>query len=134
MKERPNNAMRENIRQFIIYLFVGACATIVEWATFYALSHLLHMHYVPATTIAFILSTFANWLIGKWLLFRQTQNIWNELAKIYATSIAGLLMNLLIMWLFIDWIGIQEMLSKIVATGIVFFWNFLVRKRLIYKV
>lgn len=126
--------MKENIRQFAIYLFVGALATVVEWGAFYLLRHPIYMHYMLATTIAFIISTFANWIIGKWLLFREKQNLLKELAKIYVTSIAGLLMNLLIMWVAIDLIGIQDMLAKIIATGIVFFWNFLVRKLLIYKI
>lgn len=126
--------MKENIRQFVIYLFVGALATVVEWVAFYLLRHPIYMHYMLATTIAFIISTFANWIIGKWLLFREKQNLLKELAKIYVTSIAGLLMNLLIMWIAIDLIGIQDMLAKIIATGIVFFWNFLVRKLLIYKI
>lgn len=135
MREKQTNAMKENIRQLIIYLFVGGCATIVEWSVFYVLRHPIHMHYMLATAIAFILSTFANWIVGKWLLFQQKQNkIWKELIKIYATSAAGLLMNLLIMWIAIDLIGIQDMIAKIIATGIVFFWNFLVRKLLIYKI
>lgn len=134
MNEKTNPGMNENIRQFVIYLFVGACATIVEWVVFYVLRHPIYIHYMLATTIAFILSTFANWLIGKWLLFRQKQNVWKELMKIYATSAAGLLMNLLIMWIAIDLIGIQDMIAKIIATGMVFFWNFLVRKLLIYKI
>ena len=134
MNEKNNPGMNENIRQFVIYLFVGACATIVEWVVFYVLRHPIYIHYMLATTIAFILSTFANWLIGKWLLFRQKQNIWKELIKIYATSAAGLLMNLLIMWIAIDLIGIQDMIAKIIATGMVFFWNFLVRKLFIYKI
>ena len=134
MNEKNNPGMNENIRQFVIYLFVGACATIVEWVVFYVLRHPIYIHYMLATTIAFILSTFANWLIGKWLLFRQKQNLWKELIKIYATSAAGLLMNLLIMWIAIDLIGIQDMIAKIIATGMVFFWNFLVRKLFIYKI
>lgn len=134
MKERLNSTMKENIRQFAIYLFVGACATAVEWVAFYLLRHSIYMHYMLATTIAFIISTFANWIIGKWLLFHEKQNIIKELAKIYITSVVGLLMNLLIMWVAIDLIGIQDMLAKIIATGVVFFWNFLVRKLLIYKI
>lgn len=134
MGEKQANTMKETIGQLIRYLFVGACATVVEWAVFYVLMHSSGMHYMPATSIAFILSTFANWIIGKWLLFRQKQNIWKELLKIYATSVAGLLMNLLIMWIAVDLLAIQEMAAKIIATGIVFFWNFLVRKLVIYKV
>jgi len=42
-------------------------------------------------------------------------------------------MNLAIMWIAVEQFGVQEMIAKIIATGIVFFWNFFVRKLLIYK-
>ena len=39
-----------------------------------------------------------------------------------------------IMFSTVEKIGLAEMLSKIIATGIVFAWNFLIRKLVIYKV
>ena len=84
--------------------------------------------------MAFAISTFANWLAGKLILFKEWGNTMSELAKIYATSIAGLLFNLILMWIMVEALGLQEMLSKIIATGIVFMWNFLIRKLVIYKI
>ncbi len=123
------------IKQFLIYVVVGGFATIVEWVCFWLLNGVLHLHYVPATCLAFVVSTFANWLAGRMLLFKDTDtDIVKELAQIYATSIAGLLMNLAIMWVAVEVACLGAMVAKILATGIVFFWNFLVRKLLIYKV
>ncbi len=123
------------IRQFLLYVVVGAIATVVEWVCFWVLNNALHLHYVPATCLAFVVSTFANWLAGRLLLFKETdKSLGAELVQIYATSIAGLLMNLAIMWVAVEHVGLDAMIAKIVATGIVFFWNFLVRKLLIYKV
>ena len=59
---------------------------------------------------------------------------------IYATSVIGLLLNWLIMWFAIDCLRMlglpsaPEMLAKIIATGVVFFWNFIIRKLVIYKI
>jgi putative flippase GtrA len=130
----------ENVRQFLIYLVVGALATLVEWGVFYALDYLQIMYYLLAVTIAYVISTFANWLFGKLLLFHEKQNLWRELGKIYATSVIGLLLNWLIMWFFVDCFqmlglpSVSEMLAKIIATGVVFFWNFIIRKLVIYKI
>ncbi len=126
--------IKEDFRQLVLYVIVGGLATVVEWAAFYIFNDVLSINYMIATALAFILSTFANWAFGKLILFKEKQNVFKELAKIYLTSIAGLLMNLLIMWVAVDLIGINEMVSKILATGIVFFWNFFIRKFLIYKV
>lgn len=121
--------------QFFIYFIVGGLATIVEWVAFYVLNSLFAVHYAFATTLAFILSTAANWLFGRLILFRDSkQNTAKELVKIYMVSIIGLLMNIAIMFVAIEKLGIQDMIAKIIATGIVFIWNFLIRKLVIYKV
>lgn len=125
---------KATIKQLMLYLIVGAGATVVEWACFYVLNDTLKMHYSIATALAFIVSTFANWLLGRWIMFKKTgQGVVKELLQIYAASVVGLLMNLAIMWLAIDVLKINNMISKIIATGIVFIWNFLIRKLLIYK-
>lgn len=129
---RMKNSL-ENIRQFAVYVVVGGIATIVEWAAFWAFNH--YMHYFLATTLAFALSTLANWWAGRLLLFKTGhKKLSKELTQIYITSILGLLFNFVIMWVAIEHLGIPEMASKMIATGIVFFWNFLVRKVLIYKI
>ena len=134
MKKMENNRMKENIRQFVLYLIVGGIATIVEWVIFYILNKFGHVHYMGATALAFVVSTFANWLFGRLLLFQERENVWKELLKIYATSIIGLILNLLLMWLAVEIFTLPEMLSKMIATAIVFLWNFFIRKFVIYKV
>lgn len=125
--------MIKGIRQLFLYLIVGGIATVVEWVCFYFLDR--WMHYIIATALAFVISTFANWLAGRLIMFKKARNrLTREMMQIYATSACGLLFNFLIMWIAIDCIGLPDMLSKVIATGIVFFWNFLVRKYLIYEV
>ncbi len=124
----------KNAKQFILYLIVGGIATVVEWIAFYMLDSIASINYAISTTIAFIISTFANWAAGRLLMFKGDGKIVAELIKIYLTSIAGLIMNLVIMWIAIEFIGIPNFISKVIATGIVFFWNFIIRKLFIYKV
>ena len=125
----------KNLLQLFLYLIVGALATLVEWGAFYVLNSPLSLHYAAATTLAFVLSTAANWLFGRLILFRESkQNTARELLKIYAVSVIGLLMNIAIMFVVVEKIGLPEMLSKIIATGSVFAWNFLVRKLVIYRI
>ena len=124
---------KSNIKDFLLYLIVGGIATITEWVIFFALNK-VSFHYTLATVIAYILSTFANWLAGRVLVFKNSQQSFlKEILCIYIASVAGLLLNLLIMWVAVDCLCFKEMFSKIAATVIVFFYNFLVRKLLIYK-
>lgn len=127
---------RNTFLQLFLYLIVGGLATLVEWGAFYIFDSVFSIHYMIATALAFVLSTFANWIFGRLILFKNktNQSAVSELMKIYSVSIIGLFMNLLIMFIAVEKIGLNEMISKILATGIVFIWNFLIRKLVIYKI
>ena len=123
------------LSDLFLYLIVGALATIVEWSGFWIFFDMLQIQYLLATALAFVFSTFANWLLGRILVFRgkQNQSLLKELLSIYLTSIGGLLLNLGIMYVMVDFCSIQEMIAKITATVLVFSYNYLIRKKLIYK-
>lgn len=126
---------RKNIHQLFSYFVVGGIATVVEWIFFYIFSGTLRIHYLPAAAFAFAISTGVNWAAGRLLTFRhaEKQKILQELGKIYAVSIVGLLLNLLLMYLFVEKADIAKMAAKIMATILVFAWNFTSRKIWIYK-
>ena len=118
-----------------LYLIVGGLATVVEWGGFWIFFDILGIQYLLATALAFVFSTFANWAFGRLLVFKgkQNQSLMKELASIYLTSLGGLVLNLIIMYVMVDFIGIWEMLAKITATVLVFSYNYLIRKKVIYK-
>lgn len=119
------------------YFFVGGLASIVEWTGFFILNNIFYVNYLFATALAFILSTYVNWFMGKKITFRKSASgmpIIKEMAFVYGISGIGLLFNLLLMFLLVGIGAMNAMFAKIIATGLVFFWNFIGRKILIYKV
>lgn len=129
------------IRQFISYFFVGGVAAIVEWIFFALFANVLDIDYIIATCLAFIFSTAANWALGRLWTFKDNQSYTNKKAKeillVFAVSAIGLLLNMGLMYLFVTVLGLNTSIlktaSKIAATGIVFFWNFFIRKFFVYK-
>ena len=68
------------------------------------------------------------------MLFKKAEgSLLREIAAIYGVSIAGLLLNLAIMWAAINGLHLNDMIAKIIATALVFAGNFLVRKFWIYR-
>ena len=132
---------RANIKQFISYFFVGGVAAVVEWIMFFFFANVLQIHYFVSTVLAFIFSTSANWILGRITTFKDNVSYKDKKAKeavlVFAVSAIGLLFNLVLMYLFVTVMGFDSpagnTLSKIAATGIVFIWNFLIRKLVIYK-
>ena len=132
---------KDNIKQFISYFFVGGCAAIVEWIMFFLFDTVVGIPYLIATVCAFIFSTTANWFLGRITTFKNNSNYKDkritEVILVFGVSAMGLVFNILLMYLFVNILGLNTSLlktvSKIIATGIVFIWNFLVRKLVIYK-
>ena len=130
----------ENIRQFLSYFAVGGVSAIVEWVSFYLLGRLFGMAYLSATALAFVFSTTTNWFLGRTFTFKGSdpgKKKAKEFAQVFGVSAIGLLGNLALMYLFVSVLGMDtevlKVLAKILATGIVFMWNFLSRKLWIYK-
>lgn len=137
-----NRSLKEAlIKQFLSYFCVGGIAAIVEWVMFALFANVIHLNYIPATCLAFIFSTAANWFLGRNWTFKDNASYINEKGKevvlVFAVSAIGLLFNLGLMYIFVTVMGLNtaflKTLSKIMATGIVFFWNFLIRKFVIYR-
>lgn len=129
------------IRQLISYVFVGGIAAIVEWVCFGLFSNVLNINYIFSTALAFIFSTAVNWILGRLWTFKNNNSYSNkrviEAVLVYSVSALGLVFNMLLMYLFVTVIGLNtpflKIVSKVIATGIVFFWNFLARKFVIYR-
>ena len=132
---------KHNLFQFISYFFVGGAAALVEWGMFFMFASVCGLQYLLAACLAFIISTTVNLILGKIISFKDCERYEGkgalEAFLVFAVSALGLLFNLGLMYLFVDVLGLNTdllmTLSKICATGIVFIWNFLIRKLVIYR-
>lgn len=126
---------RLDIKGLATYFVVGLGATLIEWILFWLLTERLSINYLVATTIAMFISTFANWAFGRLLMFSGAKNgsLIKEIFQVYLVSIIGWLANMLLMYVMVEKLVIFQMFAKIVATGVVFIYNYLIRKVVIYK-
>ena len=87
-----------------------------------------------AGTVSFILATFVNFLFSKYFVFadRGAAGLQKMLA-VYLVSAVGLLLNLLVLWIGMDLLHLLPLISKLAATGLVFFWNYFARNRYVFK-
>ena len=132
---------KKNIKQFISYFGVGGVSALVEWGSFFLFDSILSIPYLSSTVLAFIVSTTTNWFLGRTFTFKNSSykdKKVKEIILVFIVSAIGLGFNMMLMFIFVDIIGMNtsvlKTIAKIVATGIVFIWNFISRKLWIYKV
>lgn len=130
-----------NVRQFMLYFCVGGVSSVVEWVLFHVFANVLDIQYLLATVFAVIFSTFVNWFLGRLFVFKQNKRFagkpMQEAIIIYVVATVGLFFNMVLMWLFVSILGMDtdflRVCAKMTATAIVFVYNFLIRKLLIYR-
>ena len=129
------------MRQFLSYFGVGGVSAIVEWAVFSFLIYYFNTPYMVAATFSFVVSTTTNWYLGKKFTFKESKAYKGKTSKevflVFFVSAIGLGFNLILMYWFVDILGMAsnmlKTVAKIVSTGIVFMWNYLSRKLWVYK-
>lgn len=129
--------------KLVLYLFVGGTAALVEWALFYIfITYVLNSFgfgltalTMLATSLAFGLSTLYHYFLGNVLVFDSGSRYerGKELSLVFLVSIMGLGFNLLLMYVFVTLLGWQPMFSKVLTSCIVVVWNYLSRKKWIFR-
>lgn len=119
--------------QFIRYGFVGGLAAVVNVGMLFVFTEIFNIHYIISNVLAFILGLIVNYILSKKIVFVSNDiSPMKEFAFYSLIGVFGLMFDTAFLWLFTDICGIFYMLSKLLSTVIVLFWNFGARK-LLYK-
>jgi putative flippase GtrA len=116
------------------YGIVGGVAALVEWAVFWVCNNAIGLYYILSTCIAFVVATLVNFLLASKFVFKSSgYSRINEVFLVYLFSAVGLGLNILLMKLFVDFLSFWPLGSKILSTGIVFLWNYSIRRFVVYR-
>ena len=131
LREKPDSLVGQLFR----YAIVGGISFVVDYGSLWLLTEKAGLPYLWSAAIAFILGLICNYLLSTAWVFGESRikNAWGEFLAFAIIGVIGLGLNELIMYACTDGLGFHYMLSKIVSTGIVFFWNFLARRFLVFK-
>lgn len=121
--------------QFIRYVCVGGMAFVVDFGALYLLAHFLHLHYLPAANLAYLLGMVVNYLISvNWVFdFRRVTQWQREFAIFFLIGIAGLILNGFAITVLVEACGLAYLAAKLVAAAVILFFNFGARKLLLFS-
>jgi putative flippase GtrA len=121
--------------QLIKYFFVGGTAAVVDIGLFSIFASYLGWPWLPVSIVTFCIATLVNYFLSIRYVFesgsRHKKHI--EIIGVFLVSGLALLVNQMVLFILIEWLGWHLIISKVLATLTVFFWNYFGRSKLIFK-
>lgn len=118
------------------YLISGGTAFLIDTGLLALLTELFGQeHLLLWTAIAFLTGLLVTYLFSILWVFdnRSMKSRTAEVAIFVLIGVVGLGFTELLMWLFAQKAGLHYLLSKIITTVIVFIWNFVAKKLLLFR-
>ena len=121
--------------QLFRYFLVGGLAFLVDYGSLWFLTDVCGLHYLLSAAIAFLLGLTCNYLLSRVWVFdsNRLENRWAEFLVFALIGVVGLGINELVMYLCTDVLQLHYLLSKLLSTALVFFWNFFARKFILFN-
>lgn len=119
---------RKEIYRFVQFATVGALGALLNIFILYLLTS-NGVHYLISGAIAIELSFIFNFFINMaWTFedveFKSLTGVLMALLRDHGVRSVGMGVNLSLLWLFTDVLGLYYLLSQLVGAGIVAVWNF----------
>ena len=125
----------DSFLQFFRYIFVGGASFVTDYVLLYIITE-IGVNYLVSGVISFIAGLCVNYALTKLLVFSK-KTTGAEKAKEFSVfaiiAVLGLFLTELLMWLFTEKLSWYYMISKAIAAIIVLFWNFFMKKILLYR-
>ncbi len=117
--------------QLFRYAFVAGFGLVVDFGTVIFTKQALHFHYLVAAICGFMLGLVVTYILSNMVVFGAPKGNKTKLFLLFGlVGLVGLGILSVLMWLFTGILGVNYIVSKALATVVVFLWNFFARKSL----
>lgn len=124
-------------KEMILYIFFGGCTTVVNVLLYFIGTRWLGFGTVVSTLLAWWASVLFAYITNRILVFqshnRELKAIMLEFAFFVACRLLTGLLDILIMYLFVDRLGWQDMIMKLISNLIIITANYAASRLLIFK-
>lgn len=124
-------------RDVILYLFLGVCTTIVNVVVYWCCAHMFVLPIMVSTVIAWIFSVLFAYVTNRRWVFHsdasKMTDIAREILTFFGCRLATGVVDWGCMYAFVDLLGLNDVLIKIVANAVVIVLNYVTSKLIIFK-
>jgi len=123
-----------SLRRFLKFCLVGGSGVLVNMGLLWLLTEAGGLFYLASSAVAVECAIINNFIWNDVWTFRDRRAAgWRarlcRLARFNLVSLAGLGINIVVLWLFTDQLGVYYLLSNLAGIAAATMWNFLVNSR-----
>jgi len=124
-------------KEVISYLFFGVLTTVVNFVVYFACTDGLHINYLAATAVSWVAAVlFAYVTNRKWVFESKVRGfmpILREMAVFVGCRVFSGVMDMGIMFISVDMIGISDRIAKFITQVAVVVLNYIFSKIIIFR-
>lgn len=121
------------MKELIIYGIVGGITTLIDIIVYWLVSRFLFVPVVPSTIIAWIVAfIFAYWSNRKFV-FHSHNPVIPEAFQFFICRVSTGILDVVIMYVFADVLGLYDVAVKITSNIIVIILNYIASKLFIFR-
>ena len=128
--------------EIVVYLIVGVLTTIVSWAAKFAFNFIFYAGTAHPTALQNFILSAVNWVAGvafayptnrAWVFESKDPNILPECAKFVLSRVSTLILDIVVMQLLGNVLGINIYAATIVSAVLVVIANYVISKFMVFK-
>ncbi len=113
------------IQQLIKFCVVGGSGVFVDFSVTYLCKEWLRMNKYVANSLGFLCAATTNYALNRvWTFQNNDPDIAGQYLRFLGIALIGLGINTLTIWLLHRLLRMNFYAAKLIATGVVTFWNF----------
>jgi putative flippase GtrA len=120
-------------KRLMRYFIMAVAIVLIELITFQII-YLTTKDYFLATTASFVAGVILNWIIGRLLVFGTSHHHpAREFLMVLIASIIGLGIQVAVVFMSVELLGLYPLIGKMLSIVFSFFWNYWFRAAIVYK-
>ena len=123
--------------EIINYLIVGVLTTLVSIFIYGLFTKLFHVNYMVSNIISWIGSVSFAYITNKKFVFKSKcdneKDVFIEIYQFFKYRVFSLVIDILLMYLFVEVFSIDDMIAKVIVQFIVIALNYIFSKLFVFK-
>ena len=116
------------------YFIAGGTAGVIDLVVLYILNTVFGIYYLLSAILAFIAAFIVSFTGHKFWTFKShEESTHSQVVLYFGTSMFGLFLNTLLMYVFVDYFYIQVILSQIIVGLLVACVSFFISRNVVFK-